>query len=404
MSKKISIEDIINSELFGKLESKEKKNIIKTEDDRLIDSFEEINLFFSKNNREPNTSNMSEYGLYSKLKNFRENIEKKNILKPFDKYNLLGEVTQKSISLHEILNNDKFGLISKDEELEIFKFKHTPKPEERAETDFVARRKPIKEKDFKIYEEKFHNVHQEIKSGKRKIIELKDVEKHLLEGRYYIIDGLILLLEKVDFKRENDTLGRNTLRRKDGRTRIIFENGTESNMLYRSLAKAIYNGGKMITETDEDSENELYNNSNLVDKEDVETGWIYILKTLSTNPKIQEISDLYKIGFSNVDVNERIKNASNEATYLFSDVKIVANYKCYNLNTQTFENIIHRFFGKVCLNVDITNSQGLRISPREWFVVPFEIIDEAIDLIINGTIANYIYNEIEKKIKLKSPL
>ena len=149
--KKLTIDDIFNDDDFGLLDSKAKTSTVKSDEDRLIDSFEEINAFFDKNNREPNKSSMSEYGLMAKLKNFRENEAQKKILKPFDRHNLLGYVEMEKQTIDDILNDDDLGLLDADKDLDIFKFKHTPRPEERAEADFVAQRKPLKEKEFEKY-------------------------------------------------------------------------------------------------------------------------------------------------------------------------------------------------------------------------------------------------------------
>ncbi len=92
MAKKLTIDDIFDDDDFGLLDSKAKAPTIKSDNDRLIDLFEEINAFYDKNKREPNKSSMSEYGLLAKLKNFRENETQKKILKPFDRHNLLGYV------------------------------------------------------------------------------------------------------------------------------------------------------------------------------------------------------------------------------------------------------------------------------------------------------------------------
>lgn len=399
--KKLTLEDIFNDDDFGLLDSKANTSTVKTDEDRLIDSFEEINAFFDKNKREPNKSSMSEYGLMAKLKNFRENEAQKQILKPFDRHNLLGYVDMKKQSIDDILNDEDFGLLDTDKDLDIFKFKHTPKPKDRAETDFVAQRKPMKEKDFVKYELMFQQVHNEIKQGKRKIVEFKDVEKHLKEGQFYIADGVMLYLETVNFKRENKDLNKNTARRKDGRTRIIFENGTLSNMLYRSLGKIIYNNGKMITNTADYTEQDLFISSGLVKEEDIQSGWIYVLKSKSTKKELSEIKDLYKIGFTSGSVDDRIKNAKNEATYLFADVHKIATYKVYNRNADKLEYLLHRFFANACLDIDLYNEKGQRLNPREWFVVPFEVIEEAIQLILNENILSYEYDLKKQKIKLK---
>lgn len=401
MAKKLTIDDIFDDDDFGLLDSKAKTSNVKTDGDRLVDSFEEINAFFDKNKREPNKSSMSEYGLLAKLKNFRENETQKKVLKPFDRHNLLGYVEIEKQTIDDILNDDDLGLLDADKDLDIFKFKHTPRPEDRAEADFVAQRKPMKEKEFEKYEVLFQKVHKEIKEGKRKILAFKDVEKHLIVGQFYILDGILLFLENTNFKREEGDLKESTLKRKDGRTRIVFENGTLSNMLYRSLSKSLYNNGKMITNTYENTEQDLFVNTGLVMEEDIQSGWIYVLKSKSTNSQIVNIKDLYKVGFASNSVDERIKNAKHEATYLYANVQKVATYKVYNRNADKLESLLHRFFANACLDIDLFNEKGQRLNPREWFVVPFEVIEETIQLILNENIVNYEYDNNTKKIKLK---
>ena len=400
--KKPTLDDIFNDDEFGLLDSKAKTSTIKTEEDRLIDSFEEINIFIDKNDREPSTSSMSEYGLLAKLKNFRQDDDKKKIVKPFDRHNLLGYVEMEKPSLDDILNDDDLGLLDTDEDLSIFTFKHTPKQEDRAETDFVAQRKPLKERDFKPYEGMFQKVHKEIKEGKREIKPFKNIEKNLHVGNYYIMDGILLYLESADLERTEWEQSSGNRVRIEGRTRTIFENGTYSNMLYRSLGKQIQKNGKLITNSNDYAENELFVNSGLVKEEDVQTGWIYVLKSKSTDPKISGIKDLYKIGFSSNSVDDRIKNAKKEATYLYADVKKIATYNVYNRNADKLELLLHKFFASTCLDIEFTNDKGQRVNPREWFVVPFEIIDEAIQLILNGNIINYTYDAGNKTIRLKN--
>lgn len=398
---KLSLDDIFNSDEFGLLDIKPKTSAVKTEEDRLLDSFQEINSFYEKNNREPSTSSMSEYGLMSRLKSIRANEKHKVTLKPFDKHNLLGEVEMPEISVDDILNDDEFGLLDIDTDLSIHNFKHTPKQEERAKTDFLAQRKPLSEKEFSKYEPMFKQVHRELREGKRKLLPGNAIEDNLKEGCFYLIDGVLAYLEVSDAERvlkENKSGDRVRL---EGRTVTIFENATISNMLIRSLGKAILKNGKLITEPTEKTEEDLFKNAGLISEEDVKSGWIYILKSKSTNPKISEIKDLYKIGFSTTKVEDRIKNASKEATYLFADVEIIGKYLCYNLNTQNFENLLHRFFGNCCLNIDIFNEKKQRITPREWFVVPLPIINEVINLIISGGIVNYSYDVEKKKLVLK---
>ena len=163
-------------------------------------------------------------------------------------------------------------------------------------------------------------------------------------------------------------------------------------MLLRSLSAELYKDGRRVSEY----EDRLYEQFSSVSDEDDETGFIYILKSLSNDPKIKELDNLYKIGFSRVPVEERISNAANETTYLMAPVEVIAEYKTYNMNPQKFEQLLHNFFGKVCLNIDIFDTAGNRHTPREWFQVPLPVIDEAIKYILSGEIVDYQY-DVEKE-------
>ena len=395
MSKKKTLEDIFNDDEFGILDSKPKNSNIKSEDERLIESFEEINSFFEKNNREPEGNNVSEFKLLSRLKALRNDANKIEILKPHDRHNLLN--TKEEIkSVTDILKDDDLGILDTEETLSIFKLKNVPSSKERAETDFVARRKPMKSEEFEPYEALFKQVHKDIRERKRSIKRFYSSEKNLKKGAFYVLDGVLLYLEEVDVELQEIELASGNRSRKDGRTRIIFENGTMSNMYFRSLGKQLLNNGHIITKTEKETSKELFDSANAVNEEDLDTGWIYILKSKSTNKEIESLKNLYKIGYSTVPVPERIKNASKEATYLMAEVEIVAAYKTYNLNAQKFEHLIHRFFAEVCLNIDINDEKGRRITPREWFVVPLPIIDKVIQLILSGDIVNIKFDSINQ--------
>lgn len=400
-SKKTSLDDIFNDDEFGLLEAKPKVSNVMTEEERLIDSFEEVNAFYKKNNREPSTSSMAEYGLLAKLKNFRGNEEQKKILKPFDRYNLLGHVEIATQSIEEILSDNELGLL-KEDDLSLFQYRHTPTPEDRAEADFVARRKSLSEEDFEKYEVMFHKVHADIKEGRRKIMPFKNPEKNLISGQFYIMDGLLLFLEEADLKREKWENKSGDRVRLEGRTRTIFENGTYSNMLFRSLGKQIQKTGKLVTDVMDDAYGPLFPETEQIVEEDEPSGWIYVLQTKSTKPELNSIRDLYKIGFTSIPVEERIKNASNEATYLYSDVKNVQSWKIYNRDAYSLEKLLHRFFAKACLDIELTSENGQRFNPREWFVVPLTSIEEAIQLILSMQIVNYEYDKSKGKICLKN--
>lgn len=399
--KKISLDDIFNDDEFGLLETTTKTSNLKTADQRLIDSFEEINVFIDKNNREPSTSSMSEYGLLARLKNIRANEPQKISLKPYDRHNLLGEVEMPKTSIEDILDDDEFGLLDTDSDLSIFKYRHISKEDERERADFIASRKPLKEADFKPYEAMFQQVHKEIKEGKRQIKPFHNIEKNLHIGDFYLIDGVMLYLKEAKLEKTVWEQKSGNRERIEGRTFTIFENGTYSNMLYRSLGKQIQKNGKLITNTEEKMESDLYINAGMVKEEDIQTGWVYILKSKSNHRDISVIKDLYKIGFSSTPIEERIKNAKNEATYLFADVTKVESFALYNRNADKLEQLLHRFFALACLNIDLYNDKGQRATPREWFVVPLDVIRKAIELILNEQIINYKYDVAHKIIVKK---
>lgn len=399
--KKLTLDDIFNDDTFGILDTKAKATQVKTDEDRLIDEFEEINIFFDKNHREPSQGSMSEYALMARLKKVRNDEVIKKTLKPFDRYNLLGHVDIDSPTLEDVLNDDS-GILDTSDDLSIFKYLHIPKEEDRAKTDFMAKRKPLGDREFAPYEKMFHKVHQEIKDGKRKITEFKNVDDELEAGRFYFIDSVMIFLESTEESRKDSNLKSSMINRKDGRTRTIFENGTVSNMYYRSVSKAIYNGGaKMVSELDRAEQLDSFDFTENINDEDESSGWIYILKSKSQRPEIKDRQNLYKIGFSSTPVEERIKNAKNEATYLYDDVAIVETYQIYNLNAKKFEQLIHRVFATACLDIEFEAKNNLRVNPREWFIVPRNVIEEAIQLIVSGEIVNYYYENKTKQLILK---
>lgn len=384
------LEDIFSNDPFGILNEKPKISNVKTAEERLISSFEEINDFIAINEREPepNPSNTSEYQLYSRLKYLREDQTKMLALEPQDKYGLL-KVEKKDInSIDDIFNDDLLGIFDDGEAQSLFEFKHTPREIARVEADFVARRKPCK--NFKDYEELFKSVQADLSSGKRKLVDFK--QGNIREGAYYIHRGILFLLEKIDISKTEHYREDGTRVRTDGRTRCIFENGTESNMLMRSVEKILYTNGKVVTENADSVTEEFYERFTDITDEDKEAGYIYVLSSKSTDPKITDIKNLFKIGYSTTPVESRIKNAEKEPTYLMAPVHIEAVYKTYNMNTQKFEQLLHNFFAASCLNIDIWDDKLNRKMPQEWFIVPLNIIDQVIKMIITGDIVNYRFD------------
>jgi hypothetical protein len=388
------LKEIFENDPLGLLVIKSTNSPVRNEDERLVASFQEINLFFELNNREPELGgDIQEHQLYSRLKSIRENPLKIEMLKIHDIYEILDYIPKEITSLDDVLSDDLLGILN-DDDTGLFDLKHVTKFKERESTDFVAQRKPCK--DFNLYEAKFKQIQSELKSGKRKLIDFK--LDNLRENCYYIHNGILLLVEKINITRKEHYKPDGTRVREDGRTRCIFENGTESNMLKRSVEKILYTNGKVVTANEDISNKDFLEKLSTVNEDDVESGFIYILKSKSEKKEIKEIINLYKIGFSKVSVEERIKNAPHEPTYLMAEVKPIMSYTCYNMNTHKLEQLVHGFFGRACLNIDVFDINGNRHTPREWFIAPLHVIEQAIHYIIAGSIINYRYDDINEEI------
>ncbi len=389
---------IIENDPLDLLKVKPKASSVISPENRLKASFEEINQFIDTNGHEPEQSrDINERRLFSRLKGLRESPEKAAMLLDLDKHNLLEgvEAPEPFIveSIDDVFDVDPLGLLG-DEEPNIFDLKNLPS-KSRALTDFMAKRKPCL--DFEQYEDRFVTVQLEIKANKRKLIHFTDKGEALVEGNYYVLGGILLYLEKANLTSEEKTVDGKRFR-KDGRTRCIFENGTESNMLYRSLAKALYQGGKIVSQSQEQVNDEFNKKLGVIKEEDELSGYIYILKSLSNNAEIQSLQNLYKVGFSTTKVEKRIINAENEPTYLMAPVSIVAEYESYNMNTQKFEKLLHMFFADVCLDIEVADGKGKMHQPREWFVVPLDMINQAIQLVVHKQIQHYRYDAGLKQI------
>lgn len=376
------LQAILADDPLGLLEVKPQTSNVVTADERLVAAFEEINAFVEMHGREPAASrDIQERKLYSRLQGLREDTEKMAALLSLDRFLLL-------------LGGDLGG---EDAEENIFNLKHVTAAE-RASADLIAKRKPCKH--FAAHEADFTQVQQELKAGTRKLLRFNDKGEQLVAGAYYVLSGVLLKLDKIQFTSEEKTVAGKRFR-KDGRTYCIFENGTESNMLYRSLAKALYQDGKIVSDSNAQIQQDFAARFGGVTEEDTATGYVYVLRSLSEDPAIRDLPHLYKIGFSTQSTQQRIKNAAQEPTYLMADVAVVAEYQTYNLNPQKMELLLHTFFAASCLNLDVFNSKGQRHMPREWFIVPLPVIEAIIGLLLDGRIVDYRYDAVNQCILKK---
>lgn len=394
MDKDKKLRELFENDPLGLLNVTPIQSPARNEEERFIESFEEINEFYREHQREPNSEEgLQEYRLHARLQAIRKDPSKVNLLKNLDVFGLLEERPTEPLTFEQLLESDPLGLLDEDT-LGLFDLKNIePTDKSRAETDFVARRTPCL--DFSKYEDKFKRVQLDLKRGKRKLIPFK--VSSLREKTYYVHNGVLFFVEQIDITRKEHYKPDGTRVREDGRTRCIFENGTESNMYKRSIEKLLYTNGQVVTENEDDSIDEFNSTFGVVSEEDQEVGYIYIAKSLSQNTEIKTIANLYKIGFSRTPIEERIKNASKEPTYLMADVRIVMAYQCFNLNPQKLEKLLHQFFGRFCLNIDVFDQEGNRHTPREWFIAPLYVIEEAVNLILSEKIMNYRYDgELEE--------
>ena len=262
--------------------------------------------------------------------------------------------------------------------------------------DHVAKRKLCE--DFAQFKPLFDQAHHDLKTGKRQLVRVSKTT-NLQEGHFYLVDGQIVYLDSVLEKKKGSNGSM------DGRTRCVYENGTEDDILLQTLRKNVVGNGYAITETQEENEAKFFNNKDIMEEDQV-TGYIYVLRSKSDNPKISGIKNLYKIGFSTNRVEERVANAEHEPTYLMAPVEIVSTYKIVNMHSQKFEDLVHQVLQTVNFRFKVADDKGELHEATEWYVVPLEIVDSIIQKIMNGTIVCFSYNKeqqcLEQRIEKKN--
>lgn len=275
------------------------------------------------------------------------------------------------------------------EDLSLFEVpQHLDLSKGREQPDYVARRKRCE--DFHLYELGFKRVHQELKSGKRSLVEYSI--QNIRPGTYFLIDGELVYLESLGEVKKDSRA------RLQGRTRCVYENGTESNIQFDTLRRNLNRGGYIITEN-EDELDSYFESQFTLSENDRKEGYIYVLQSLSNNAQITEVEDLYKIGFTTQPVKERIANAEQDPTYLMDKVKVITTWNIYNMNPQKLEALIHQFFSAARWNVSLKDQRGDIYTPQEWYMVPLGIIETAISKILDKSIINYRYNPSLKSLE-----
>lgn len=251
----------------------------------------------------------------------------------------------------------------------------------RHQADYVAHAKPCL--DFERYSPLFEQIHQDLRTGHRSLDRIVKTAS-LEEGRFYVVDGQLLYLEQVG-KRMPSANGL-----PDARTRCIYENGTETDILLQTLRKNVVSNGYAVTLPAEEAES--FNLHEEVKPDDICTGYIYVLRSLSTDKKIRSQKNLYKIGVTTQTLKERIARAEHEPTYLMAGVEIMDTYKIVNIHSQKLEHLIHTVLEQAKYHVTVMDDEGQEHRPSEWYVVHLEMVEEIIQRIVDGTILGYVYN------------
>ena len=248
--------------------------------------------------------------------------------------------------------------------------------------------------DFNVFKPLFERAERELREGVRKTIPFKG-EASIEQGNFFIVGG------QFAYVAEKGEEFQTTSGQPDARLRLIYGNATESNLLMRSLQKALTQDGEGRRLTDPNP-GPLF--SGIVEPDDVATGSIYVLQSLSAHPFVAEHRELiHKIGITGGKVATRIADARNDATYLLAEVQVVAEYKLHYIRRSRLENIFHRLFARAQIDLTIEDRFGKPVKPREWFLVPLPVIDEAVQRIVDGSITEYRYDPAKARLCREQP-
>lgn len=365
-------------------------------EERIIAGFEDIVKFREEHGRTPQHGeerDIFERIYATRLDRLRAQADCRELLADMDRYDLLevdeSAATQAAEELDDIALLAELGVDAAPTE-DITQLRNVRSYDERQAAEEVANRTRCE--DFETFKPLFEQVQADLEAGIRTTRPfVKDagmLKATILAGEFFILGGQIAYVAEVGelFKAPNGET--------DARLRVIYSNGTESDLLLRSLQRALYKdeGGRRITEPvagplfavkEEQPE----------EPEHLDTGTLYVLRSRSLHPNIAEKRDLvHKIGITGGSVEARIAGASDDATFLLAGVDVIATYRLYDVNRPKLEALIHRVLNAVRFDVALPDRFGKLVHPREWFMVPLPIIDEIVQRIGDGTLAGYVYD------------
>lgn len=359
-------------------------------EERIIAGFEEVQRFVDEHGHAPRHGEGNDIfeRLYAtRLDRLRSLEECRAILVPLDRQGLLTGAIAAAAPDDEIGDDELLAeLTGAAGDASITELRHVRTVAEKRAAEEIANRDPCE--DFDRFKHLFAALQADIESGARITQPIRKdagfLKTDIREGEFFILGGQTAYVAEVGdpIKAPNGE--------SDARLRVIYSNGTESNLLLRSLQRALYkdDASRRVSEP---SAGPLFTSQS--EDDDLASGTIYVLRSKSDNPIVAANREvLHKIGVTGGDVGRRIANARLDPTFLMADVEIVATYTLYNVNRVKLENLIHRIFEPARLDIEIKDRFGNPVVPREWFLVPRFVVDDAVERIKDGTITGYLYD------------
>lgn len=366
----------------------EKKAGNSPREERIIAGFEEIQRFYEDNKRAPEAGEDRDIfeRLYAvRLDRMRKLQECRSVLEPIDFQGLLGEPVEAEAEDIELSDDDLAAELAElDSASDISKLRHIRSTAEVKAAEEIAGRDRCE--DFERFAPLFEAVQKDLKSGIRRILPFgKDASVEA--GNFFVLGGQTVYVAEVgdEFLAPNGD--------PDARLRVIYSNGTESNLLLRSLQRALYKdklgkAGNRVTDPDLGP---LFTSER--SEGDETSGTIYVLRSDSPQSFVKANRDVvHKIGVTGGRVETRIADAKNDPTYLLSEVEIVATFELIGVNRTKLENLLHKIFDPARIDLTIEDRFGKLVKPREWYLVPLPVINQVVSKIIDGTIVQYRYD------------
>ncbi len=359
-------------------------------EERIIAGFEEIERFVAEHSRPPQHGENRDIfeRLYAvRLERIRNSEECYQVLRPMDARGLLEANLDagNDASLHQadLTDEDLLAALGVDAATknDVTRLVHVKSRNEIKAAEEIAQRTPCQ--DFDAFKSIFEKVQRELETGKRQTLKYKD-NAEIRQGDLFILDGQKVIVAEMGDLFVSD------YGRTDCRLRVVYDNATESDLLLRSLQRAL-NKDKASRRITNPDIGPLF--AGIEEEDYLSTGYIYVLRSQSEHPFIAEHrSVIHKIGVTGGEVKDRIANAKKDPTYLLADVEIVATFKLMNIKRKELEALLQKFFSSARLELELTDRFGAPVKPREWFLVSLEVIEEVIEKIEQGTIDQFRYD------------